>query len=538
MKTVKGIITDPISRQQFRGIISIEGGNITHIEKSEDVPGQTILPGLVDSHIHIESSMLIPSEFAKLAVRHGTVATVSDPHEIANVCGKEGVDFMIDNGNKVPLKFYFGAPSCVPATTFETAGAVLDVDDVRELLERDDILYLAEMMNWPGVLYDDPVVLAKIEAAKKLGKPVDGHAPGLKGEKAAKYASAGISTDHESFTLEEAIDKLEAGMLIAIREGSAAKNYDTLISLLSRYPDRIMFCSDDKHPDDLIRGHMNEIVARTLANGYDLFDALHACTVLPVRHYGLNVGLLQIGDPADFIIVDSPESMNVKETWIDGKPVFRNDKVLFPDVSSKRINQFTAYELEADDFLLHSQKSLQEVIIANDGELITGRESINLPVQNGVVLSDPDRDILKIAVVNRYKKAKPAVGFIKNFGLKNGAIASSVGHDSHNIIVIGSDDLKIARAVNLIMNEKGGISAVHGDQEDVLGLPVGGIMSDDPGETVAAGYERLNKIAVEMGSRLKAPFMLISFMALLVIPALKMSDLGLFDGEKFEFVEG
>ncbi len=537
MKTVKGIIIDPVKRKQYKGVISIEDGNIVQIEKSDDVPEQYILPGLVDSHIHIESSMLIPSEFAKLAVRHGTVATVSDPHEIANVCGKEGVEFMIENGNKVPLKFYFGAPSCVPATTFETAGAVLDVDDVKELLERDDILYLAEMMNWPGVLFDDPDVIAKIEAAKKLGKPVDGHAPGLKGEKATKYASAGISTDHESFTLEEAIDKLEAGMLIAIREGSAAKNYDTLISLLGLYPDKIMFCSDDKHPDDLIRGHMNEIVARTLENGYDLFDALHACSVLPVRHYGLNVGLLQTGDPADFIIVDSPESMVVRETWIDGKLVYKNEKVLFPDITSKRINQFTPYELEADDFHLHSHKSTQEVIIANDGELITGRESMKLPVQNGVVLSDPDRDILKIAVVNRYKKAKPAVGFIKNFGLKNGAIASSVGHDSHNIIVIGSDDHKIARAVNLIMNEKGGISAVLGHQEDVLGLPIGGIMSDDPGEKVAAGYERLNKIAVEMGSTLKAPFMLISFMALLVIPALKMSDLGLFDGEKFEFVE-
>lgn len=538
MKTIKGIITDPVKRQQFKGVLSIEDEKIVQIEKSDDVPDQYILPGLVDAHIHIESSMLIPSEFAKLAVRHGTVATVSDPHEIANVCGVEGVEFMIDNGNKVPLKFYFGAPSCVPATTFETAGAVLDVDDVSRLLERDDILYLAEMMNWPGVLYDDPDVLAKIDAAKKLGKPVDGHAPGLKGEKAAKYASAGISTDHESFTLEEAVDKLEAGMLIAIREGSAAKNYDTLISLLGRYPDKIMFCSDDKHPDDLIRGHMNEIVARTLANGYNLFDTLHACAVLPVRHYGLNVGLLQTGDPGDFIIVDSLESMNVKETWIDGKPVHRNGDVLFPDIASTRINQFTAYKLDPEDFHLSSKNTFQEVIVANDGELITGRESIKMQSKNGLILPDPDRDILKIAVVNRYKKAKPAVGFIKNFGLKDGAIASSVGHDSHNIIVIGSDDKKIARAVNLIMNEKGGISAVHGKQEDVLGLPIGGIMSDNPGEIVAAGYERLNKMAVDMGSTLKAPFMLISFMALLVIPALKMSDLGLFDGEKFEFVEG
>ncbi len=537
MKTVKGILVDPVQRKQFKGEITIENGSITQINPIDEVPDQYILPGMVDAHIHIESSMLIPSEFAKLAVRHGTVATVSDPHEIANVCGKEGVDYMIENGKKVPLKFYFGAPSCVPATTFETAGAVLDVNDVRDLLERDDILYLAEMMNWPGVLNDDPDVLAKIEASKNLGKPIDGHAPGLKGEKAVKYASAGISTDHESYTLEEAIDKIKAGMLIAIREGSAAKNYDTLIELLGKYPDKIMFCSDDKHPDDLIRGHINQLVSRTLARGFNLYDTLHACSVLPVKHYGLNVGLLQTGDPADFIVVDHPESMNVLETWIDGDPVFSNGIVNFPDIASTRINQFYSYQLKADDFILKSNKTKQEVIIANDGELITGRKTFELPAENGRILPDPENDILKIAVVNRYKKARPAVGFIKNFGLKNGAIASSVGHDSHNIIVIGTDDEKMAQAVNLIMREKGGISAVHNNSEDVLGLPIGGIMSDDHGEKVASGYERLNQAALDMGSTLKAPFMLISFMALLVIPSLKMSDLGLFDGERFEFVE-
>ncbi|MEX0944092.1 MAG: adenine deaminase [Balneolaceae bacterium] len=537
MKTIKGIIIDPVNRRQFRGELVINDGKIVQINELKQSPEQFILPGLVDAHIHIESSMLIPSEFAKLAVQHGTVATVSDPHEIANVCGLDGVDYMIENGKKVPLKFYFGAPSCVPATPFETAGAVLNVDDIKKLLNRDEILYLAEMMNWPGVLNDDPDVLAKIKAAQDLGKPVDGHAPGLKGDKAIKYASAGISTDHECFSKEEAIDKLEAGMLIAIREGSAAKNYDTLISLLTDYPDKIMFCSDDKHPDDLIRGHINELVSRTLALGFDIFDTLRACSVNPVKHYGLHVGLLQPGDPADFIIVDQPENMNVLQTWIDGKNVFDNGIVNFKDVKTTRINHFTPYKVDGDDFILRSEKTDQEVIIANDGELITGRKTYTLPSENGVILSDPDRDILKIAVVNRYKKAPPSVAFIKNFGLKNGAIASSVGHDSHNIIVIGSHDEYLAKAVNLIMEERGGISAVHGDTSDVLGLPVGGIMSDDSGEVVAAGYERLSKISRDMGSTLKAPFMLISFMALLVIPALKLSDKGLFDGEKFEFVE-
>ncbi len=537
MKSVKGIIIDPIQRKRFKGELTIVNRKISDIKPAENVPKQFIMPGMVDAHIHIESSMLVPSEFARLAVRHGTVATVSDPHEIANVCGKEGVEFMIENGKKVPLKFYFGAPSCVPATPFETAGAELNVDDVAELMQRDEIHYLAEMMNWPGVLNDDPDVLAKIESARKLGKPVDGHAPGLKGERAKKYASAGISTDHESFSKEEAEDKLKQGMLIAIREGSAAKNYNALISLLGDYPGKMMFCSDDKHPDDLIHGHINELVPRTLKLGYDLFDILHAASVLPVKHYKLNVGLLQPGDAADFIVVDSPESMNVKETWIDGVPVFKDNVVQFPEVESRRINNFTSYKVEADDFKLRSDRSAQQVIVARDGELITEKEAVNLPVKNGEVLPDPENDILKVAVVNRYEKAEPAVGFIKNFGLKNGAIASSVAHDSHNIIVVGTSDEFLSRAVNLVMEHQGGISAVHGDQTDVLPLPIGGIMSDAPGEEVAREYERLSKISREMGSTLKAPFMLISFMALLVIPSLKISDKGLFDGEKFEFVE-
>ena len=538
MKTsIEGIITDPLRRRQFKGKITVENGRIAEVRETGNVAEKHILPPLVDAHIHIESSMLVPSAFARLAVRHGTVATVSDPHEIANVCGLEGVDYMIENGNKVPLKFFFGAPSCVPATPFETAGAVLDVDAVTALLKREEIHYLSEMMNWPGVLDGDPGVMAKIEAARQLGKPVDGHAPGLQGERARRYAAAGISTDHECFTKEEALDKIAAGMLIAIREGSAAKNYDALIGLLAEHPDKIMFCSDDKHPDDLLRGHMNDIVARTLGLGYDLFDTLHACSVLPVRHYQLNVGLLQKGDPADFIVVDAPASMKVLATWIDGEPVYQENKVLFPETVSTVINQFASRELIPKDFRLLSRNTRQHVIVAEDGQLITKKETVDLPSAHGEVLADPGRDILKIAVVNRYDQQPPAVGFIKNFGIQNGAIASSVAHDSHNIVAVGSSDEAICRAVNLVMESRGGIAAVHGGQTDVLPLPVGGIMSNEPGETVAAGYERLSKMARAMGSPLHAPFMLISFMALLVIPSLKMSDKGLFDGESFTFVD-
>lgn len=537
MKSIKGVIVDPLNREQYNGEIRFDNGRIKQILKTDGAPDRYIMPGLIDSHIHIESSMLIPSEFARLAVRHGTVATVSDPHEIANVCGMEGVEYMIENGKSVPLKFSFGAPSCVPATPFETAGAALGVTEVEELLSRNEIAYLAEMMNWPGVLNDDPEVTAKIDAALKRNKPVDGHAPGLTGERAEKYASAGISTDHECTTKEEAIDKIKAGMLITIREGSAAKNYDALIGLLEDYPNKIMFCSDDKHPDDLVRGHINELIRRSRELGYDLFDILHAACVLPVKHYNLDVGLLREGDPADFIVVDHPDSMNVKQTWIDGHLVFSDDKIHFPIIEAPVINRFSADPVSASDLQIRSDRTEQDVIVARDGELITGREKAELKVENGVVHADPDSDILKVVVVNRYEKAKPSAAFIRNFGIRNGAIASSVAHDSHNIIAVGSDDESIARAINLIIKSKGGISAVHGDEEDLLPLPVGGIMSDQDGETVAAGYERLTAISRNLGSTLKAPFMLISFMALLVIPSLKISDKGLFDGESFEFVE-
>lgn len=537
MKTIKGKVVDPIARRIFNGELTIQDQKIVDVREIDSVPDQYIIPGFIDSHIHIESSMLVPSEFARIAVRHGTVATVSDPHEIANVCGIEGVEYMIDNGKKVPLKFCFGVPSCVPATPFETSGAELDKDQVAELLKRDEIHYLSEMMNWPGVLNDDPDVLDKIKSALDLGKPIDGHAPGLKGEKAKKYASAEISTDHECFTKEEATDKLNAGMLIAIREGSAAKNYDALVGLFDEFAGKLMFCSDDKHPDDLIRGHINKLVTRTLSHGYDLFDILHAACVLPRRHYALHVGLLQKGDPADFIIVDDPGAMNIKQTWIDGTPVFKNGDVLFPAVNANPINNFKSYRVEPNDFFLKSGNLQQPVIVAKDGQLVTDKETVKLKIKDGIVQADPERDILKIAVINRYEKKPPAVAFIKNFGIKNGAIASSVAHDSHNIIAVGSSDNYLSRAINLVMKHQGGISAVSEDGEKVLPLPIAGLMSDEPGEKVATEYEKLTKMARNMGSTLHSPFMLISFMALLVIPSLKLSDKGLFDGDTFEFVE-
>src|SRR6056297_2210103 len=541
MTTIKGILTDPVQRRQYKGEIVIENGKIKEIRELDDVPDHHILPPLVDSHIHIESSMLVPSEFARLAVQHGTVATVSDPHEIANVCGIEGVNYMIENGEKVPLKFYFGAPSCVPATSFETSGAELTPEDLNLLLERDDILYLAEMMNWPGVLNDDPDVMAKIESALQRGKPVDGHAPGLTDDDAIKYAGAGITTDHECFTIEEARDKIKAGMTIAIREGSAAKNFGALHPLLAESPASVMFCSDDKHPDDLAIGHINQLAARSIKLGYELHDILRASSVHAVQHYGLDTGLLQEGDPADFVVLKDINSVSVRETWINGTCVYRDGNVLFDTVKASIINNFVSRNIKKAELKKKTTAAgkTQEVpvIVARDGELITEKFIESLTIADGTILPDPDRDILKVVVVNRYEKSEPAVGFIKNFGIKNGAIASSVAHDSHNIIAVGSSDNHLVRVINDIMDAKGGIAVSDESGTDILPLPIGGIMTDKNGMETASAYKQLTKRAIEMGSDLASPFMTISFMALLVIPKIKMSDKGLFDAETFEFVE-
>lgn len=538
MLSVKGTILDALNRKSYGGRLRIENGRIADSEPCDvEDGGPYLLPGFIDSHIHIESTLLAPSEFAPLAVRQGTVATVSDPHELANVCGVAGIDFMIENGNQVPFKFFFGAPSCVPATPFETSGAALSVADIEALLDRKEILYLAEMMNWPGVLSGEADVLAKIEAARRRNKPVDGHAPGLKGEKAAVYARAGISTDHECFTAEEARDKQAAGMKIAIREGSAARNYEALIPLLDEFPDDIMFCSDDKHPDELVHGHINELAARSLARGCELFDVLRACSVIAVRHYGLSVGLLQPGDPADFIVVDDLETMHVIQTWIDGQCVYDEKGVHLPHVPIRPINAFAARDLAADDFIVPAENDEpQPIIVAYDGELITGMGTERLPQSNDVLLPDVERDLLKIAVVNRYADTPPAVAFIQGIGLKEGALASSVAHDSHNVIIVGTSDEFIAQAANLLMETRGGIAVVGTDTSDILPLPIGGLMSDQPGEVVADSYDRLTRMAKAAGVTVAAPFTLLSFMALLVIPRLKISDKGLFDGETFAFI--
>lgn len=532
---VSGHIVDVRNQKIFSGIIEVLNGKIISVTPSSYVPDQYILPGFIDAHVHIESSMLIPSEFARLAVVHGTVATVSDPHEIANVLGIDGIKYMIRNGKKVPFKFYFGASSCVPATTFETAGASLGVGEIDELLQMNEIKYMSEMMNFPGVLFEDPDVMAKIAVAKKYNKPIDGHAPGLKGDDARKYIQAGITTDHECFTMEEALDKIQWGMKIQIREGSAAKNFEALIGLLDAHPEMVLFCSDDKHPNDLERGHINDLVKRAVAKGYDPMKVLRSCILNPVDHYGLDIGLLQVDDDADFIIVDNLKDFNVQATYIQGRLVSEDGKSLIASVEESEPNFFEAKPVSIDDIFVPAQDGSLRVIEALDGQLITNTLLVEPHVKNGGVVSDPQNDVLKLVVVNRYAPEKPAVAFIRNFNLKQGAIASTVAHDSHNIIAVGVNDEDIARAINLLVEARGGISLVDGRNEQVLPLPVAGLMSADDGFAVAQAYDKMDKQAKNMGSTLNAPYMTLSFMALLVIPELKLSDKGLFDGNKFAF---
>lgn len=534
---IEGQIVDILNRRIFSGEVIVENGKIVSIVEKEHSNKNYILPGFIDSHIHIESSMLVPSEFAKVAVLHGTVGTISDPHEIANVLGKEGVYYMIENGKKTPLKFHFGAPSCVPATSFETAGAVIDSNDIKELLSSPDINYLAEMMNYPGVLFDDEEVMKKIAWAKHFNKPIDGHAPGLRGEPIKKYIAAGITTDHECFTYDEAKEKLDLGMKVIVREGSAAKNFEALIDLLPEHYQQMMFCSDDKHPDDLLLGHINTLCARAVAKEMDVFKVLQVACVNPVKHYNMNVGLLNVNDNADFIVVEDLVNFKVLQTYIDGILVANNGESFVKHVDFETPNNFDTSLKAISDFVINSNSKTIRVIEALEGQLITNEIHHKSKIENNNIVSDTDNDILKMAVVNRYQDATPAIAFIKNFGLKKGAIASSVAHDCHNIVVVGTSDEEICEAVNLLIESKGGICAVNGNETKVLPLPVAGIMSNKDCWETGRLYQEIDAMAKDLGSKLKAPFMTLSFMALLVIPDLKLSDKGLFSGNTFQFVD-
>ena len=532
---VNGKLIDIHNREIYPAVISIADNKIESIERVLVADDSYILPGLIDAHIHIESSMLTPGSFALAAVSRGTTGVVSDPHEIANVLGTEGVKYMIEDAAKVPLKFWFGAPSCVPATSFESSGAVIGPDDIDMLLQMPEIMYLSEMMNFPGVINGDADVRRKIESAVKSGKPVDGHAPGLTGALLKKYIDSGISTDHECSSAEEAREKILRGMKILIREGSAARNLNALKDLFRTDPEKVMLCSDDLHPEMLMKRHLDIIIAELIAEDYNLFDVIRSCTLNPAVHYGLNAGLLRAGDPADFIRVGDFRRMDVIETWINGNIVFDRGRALFDYNGALHINHFNATPVNAESIKVKRDGTEMRVILAFDSELFT-REIIYEAAHGDIVSSDTAADVLKIVVKDRYRDLPPATAFIRGFGLKQGAFASSVAHDSHNIICIGVSDHDIVLAINEIVKINGGLAVVKGGKTESLPLPVAGIMSDEPVSSVAARYEALSSIVKAMGCGLSAPFMTLSFMALLVIPELKISDKGLFDVNKFGLV--
>lgn len=531
---LSGKIVDVVNSRIFKGTITVDNGVIVNIIEDDNDIDQIIMPGLVDSHVHIESSLLVPTEFARLVVPHGTVASVSDPHEIANILGIKGVQYMIEEGALVPFKFFFSAPSCVPATVFETSGCTLDAAAVDELLSKEEIKYLGEMMNYPGVVYDDEEVMKKIESAKRHGKPIDGHAPLLSGDELKKYVNAGISTDHECSTLQEALDKAALGMIIQVREGSAANNFNALIPLIEHYPENVMFCTDDAHPHELINTHINGLVKRAIALGYNELDVIKAATLTPVRHYNLEVGLLQVNDPADMIVVDNLTDFNVINTYINGELVAANGRALLKPVVIETINNFQTEHVCPDDFKVLDKGKDVKMIGVIKGELITEMIIDRPKSLDGYLECDIERDILKIAVISRYEKKKLTVGFVKNFGLKKGALASSVAHDSHNIVVIGCSDQEMTEAVNMIIDSKGGFSVYSEEEQMMLSLPVAGLMTDEDAHKVANEYVKIRDLSIKLGSQLSDPFMTMGFMPLLVIPFMKISDKGIFDCQKFE----
>lgn len=533
MTTISGILIDPVARCRLPATLVIHQGRLADIVPDPTITGPFILPGLIDAHVHIESSLLTPAAFAAMAVCHGTVAVVADPHEIANVLGVPGIDWMIENGGRTPLKFSFGAPSCVPATPFENSGARLTAADVAALLDREDIAFLAEMMNFPGVINHDPEVMAKLAAARAHGKPIDGHAPGLTGRDLAAYAAAGISTDHETITLPEGREKLALGMHLLLRQGSSASNLDDLHPFISSHPGQCMLCTDDLKPADLQRGHINLLVKKALALGHDLFDVLQVACVNAVRHYGLDVGLLQKGDAADFMVVDDLAAMTVRATWIGGQQVSDGRRALFALPPVQASNTCHAAPLVATDLAVANRGPVIRVIEVTDGSLVTGSGRWSVPAESPLVEADSRADLLKILVYNSYQPAPAALAFVRGFGLGRGAMASSIAHDSHNLIAVGASDQDLARAVNLLIKVGGGIAFVDGHEERVMALPMAGLMALGDCQETAGRYTELEARVKAGGCRLQTPFMTLAFLALPVIPALKITDLGLFDTSRF-----
>ncbi len=533
--SIKGNYVDIFKEEIYPVEIIIKNSVVSEIVKLDYEVDFFILPGFVDSHVHIESSMLIPSEFAKIAIKHGVVGVVADPHEIANVAGTEGIEFMVNNGNSVAFNFFFGAPSCVPATEFESSGARIDSDAIDKLLKKDDIFFLSEVMNYPGVINREDEIMKKIEISHRNNKPVDGHSPGLRGADLKRYVNSGITTDHECLNLDEALEKISAGMKIQVREGSAAKSFDVFYELIDKFPHSIMLCTDDIHPDDLENGYINRLVSLGIKKGLNLFNLLRAACVNPILHYNLPLGMLRKGDNADMIVVKDLQEFSVHQTYVKGNLVYDNGEIRLKSQKQTFTSLFRDQNIFPDELVVNVDEGNIRSIKVFDKELFTSSEIVVPKVKDGKVICDIDNDLVKIVVVNRYENIKPVVGFVKGFGINRGSIAGSIAHDSHNIIGIGVDDNDIALAINAVIEMRGGLVVSSSDEMLKMPLEIGGLMTSRNGSQVAKEYSELNQLAKTLGCSLTAPFMSLSFLSLLVIPELKIGDKGLFDVNSFSF---
>jgi adenine deaminase len=508
-----------------------------------DLEGRFLCPGFIDGHVHLESAMVHPAEFARAVVPRGTTTVIADPHEIANVLGLEGVHYLLEETARLPLNVYLMAPSCVPASPLETAGAEITASDIAVLLKEERVLGLAEVMNFPGVLDRVPEVLQKLRAA--AGRPVDGHAPGLSGKDLCAYVAAGIGSDHECTTLQEALEKLRLGMAIMIREGSTAHNLEELLPLvMSGNASRCFFVSDDRHPADLLaHGHMDDILRRARAR--ELLPPvvlIQMATLNAARYFRLwDLGAVAPGYRADLVVLDDLESFSVGMVFKDGRLVARDGALLegvLPVARALPPSTFRVPDLHPGRFRIPMQGSRVRTIGVVPRQIWTQALVEEATVQDGFVVADPQRDLLKIAVVERHRgSGRIGLGLVKGFGLKYGAIASSVAHDSHNIVAVGCSDEELALAVSEVVRLRGGQVVVAGKRVlEALPLPIAGLMSDRPLEEVRRQVDRLNQAARGLGCALEAPLMTMAFMALVVIPELKLSDRGLVDVQAFSVV--
>jgi adenine deaminase len=541
-------IVDVFSGEVKAGAVAIAGGRIAGIgdyaaRTTIDLGGRYIAPGFIDSHVHIESAMTCVGEFARAVAVRGTTAVVADPHEIANVLGAAGVRHMLASAEHQPVRILFTLPSCVPATEMETAGARLTAADLEPFFAEPAVVGLGEMMNYPGVLAGDPEVLNKIAAARRHGKPVDGHAPGLAGKGLAAYVAAGIGSDHECTTAAEALEKLAAGMQIMIRQGTGARNLEALLPVVSeRNARRLMWCTDDRHPHDLLtEGHIDSMVAAAVRAGLELVTAVRMATLNPAERFGLShLGAIAPGRQADLVVFSDPGCQRIEEVYVGGRPVAQDGRMVagVPAPATVPVPPSMSLGSQALDFSVPAGGRQVRVIDLIPDQILTRHSLEPAPVEAGRLVSDPRRDLLKIAVVERHTgSGRIGLGMVRGFGLRQGALASSVAHDSHNILVVGVTDAEMRAAVAEVAAMGGGIAAAVGGRTAAkLPLPVAGLMSLEPMQAVSDAMDRLVQTAREFGSPLKEPFMALSFLALPVIPELKITDRGLVDVLQFQHV--